>query len=180
MSEGKEVTFANDDWEYSVRVNGMKDTNMVSNSDEIDEITEKYENNDFKFVSFPAGPEFRSTGTLSIDVSSEMDSYEGKFFVYRYLSGKLIKMDTTLNVDEEVLSLKTKQLGRFVITNKAITGTTVVENNGSTSNGGNANEDSSNNGTETNPDTGAENFVGIALAMALVSAAGIAVARKRK
>lgn len=179
MADGKEITFANDDWEYAVRVNGMKDINMVSNSDEIDEIVEKYGDNDFKFVSFPGGPEFRSTGVLTVDVSSEMSSFEGKFFVYRYLSGKLTKMDATLDTDEETLALKTKQLGRFVITNKELKGTTVVENGGSSSTGGTTGEDSGT-GTEQNPDTGANDFVGLASVAALIAVAGIAASRKRK
>ncbi|WP_312641542.1 NPXTG-anchored protein [Hydrogenoanaerobacterium sp.] len=174
LADGKEVTFANGDWEFTVRVKGMKDTNMVSNQDDIDEIVEKFEGQEFKFVSFPGGPEFRTTGTLSIDVSSEMEDYAGKFFVYRYLNGKLTKVDASVNADDELLTIKTKQLGRFVITNKEIKDNTIVVeggNNGSSSNG---------NGSEKNPDTGANDFVGLAVAMAAVAAAGIVVARKRK
>lgn len=178
MADGKEVTFANDDWEYTVRVNGMKDINMVSNQDDIDEIVEKYEDNDFKFISFPAGPEFRTTGTLSIDVSDEITDFEGKFFVYRYLNGKLSKVDFTLNQDDELLNIKTKQLGRFVLTNKEVKDAVVVENNGSSSNG--SSNGSNSNTSESNPDTGANDFVGLAVAMAAVAAAGIVVARKRK
>ncbi len=178
LADGKEVTFANGDWEFTVRVNGMKDINLVSNTDEIDAIIEKFQDQEFKFISFPAGPEFRTTGTLKIDVSDDMDLYAGNFFVYRYLGGKLTKVAATINKDDEVLTLKTKQLGRFVITNKEIKDNTVVDDsfnsNGSSSNGSNSN------GAEKNPDTGANNFVGLAVAMAAVAAAGIVVARKRK
>lgn len=176
-ADGKEVTFGDAEWEYTVRVNGMKDKNMVSNSQEIEAIVEKFENNEFKFVSFPAGPEFRSVGTMSIDVSDERDEYEGKFFVYRYLNGKLTKMDASFNSDTDRLTFKTKQLGRFVITNKEIKDNTVVEENF----GGSSNSGSSNSGsTTTNPDTGANDFVGLAVAMAVVATAGIAVASKKR
>lgn len=173
LADGKEVTFAHGDWEFSVRVNGMKDTNMVSNSDDIDAIIEKYQDQDFKFVSFPAGPEFRTTGTLSIDVSSEMDDFDGKFFVYRYLNGKLTKVDFTLDSEEELVKIKTKQLGRFVLTNKEITDSVVDPNFGS-------NGESSNGGSEQNPDTGANDFVAIAAAIAVIASAGVLLSRKRK
>ncbi|MEG1631164.1 MAG: NPXTG-anchored protein [Hydrogenoanaerobacterium sp.] len=187
MAGGKEVNFVNGVWEYSVRVNGMKDVNMLSNSDEIDEVIKKYERNEFKFVSFPAAPEFRTTGTLSIDVSSDMDMFEGKFFAYKYVGGKLVKLDSELNSDDEVLKLKTKELGRFVLTNKEIKWTTVIEPDGSIiidngisggTTGGNTGTDTD--GTQPNPDTGANSFVALAAAMALIAAAGVAVSRKRK
>lgn len=174
IADGKEVTFGDSDWEYTVRVNGMKTTNMLSNYDEVDLIVDKFSDNQFKFVSFPAGPEFRSVGTLSIDVSDEMDDFSGKFFVYRYLNGKLTKVDASLNNDAERITIKTKELGRFVITDKEIKDNTIVDNNF----GGSSNSGSSD--SEKNPDTGANDFVGLAVAMAVVATAGIAVASKKR
>lgn len=174
LADGREVLLAGNDWEYEVRVHGLKDTNLVYNNEEIGDIVEQYPENSFKFLNFPANPQFRANGTLRFHVSNEFDEYEGRFFVYQYQDGKLIKQNAELDPMNEILSLDTKGLGSFVITNQEITDGAVVQNNTSPA-------DTSNTGSGvSNPDTGANDFVGLAAALAVVGAAGAAATYKKR
>lgn len=171
LNNYKAVTFTYGDWSYTVNVTDKDTINMLSNTNAIKEIMTKFENNQFKFVTFPAGTDFGVNGKVEIDVSAEMDDFDSKFFVYLYADGKLTKIDSKLDADTSTLSFTAKKLGRFVITDKEIKDTIVVEG--------------SNNGTGTgtgnkNPNTGANDFVGVAAAMAVISlvAAGAVVLRK--
>lgn len=143
LNNNKKVTFTNDNWNYSVIISGMKDINMLHNNKAIPEILKKYENNNFEFLTFPAGTKFSTNGTMEIDVSNYTDDFGGKFFVYRYLDGKLTLINSSYNAEDEVLSFTTNTLGRFVITDKAVNDAVVIPDNGS------------NNGNPSNPSTGA-------------------------
>ena len=143
LNSNKKVTFTNDNWNYNVIVSGMKDINMLHNNKAIPEILKKYENNNFEFLTFPAGTKFTTNGTMEIDVSNYTDDFGGKFFVYRYLDGKLTLINSSYNAEDEVLSFTTNTLGRFVITDKAVNDAVVVPGNGS------------NSGNPSNPSTGA-------------------------
>lgn len=147
LNNNKKVTFTDDNWNYTVIVSGMKDINMLHNSNAIAEILNKYENNNFAFLTFPAGTKFSTNGAMEIDVSDYTDDFGGKFFVYRYLDGKLSLINSSYDADDEVLSFTTNTLGRFVITDKAITDAVVVPQTGS--NGGNTPT------APSNPNTGA-------------------------
>lgn len=146
INSNKKVTFANDNWNYSVIVSGMKDINMLHNNKAIPEILKKYENNNFEFLTFPAGTKFTTNGTMEIDASNYTDDFGGKFFVYRYLDGKLTLINSSYNAEDEVLSFTTNTLGRFVITDKAVNDAVVVPGNGS---------NSGNPSNPSNPSTGA-------------------------
>ncbi|MDD2956640.1 MAG: hypothetical protein PHD67_10080 [Oscillospiraceae bacterium] len=172
LSGGKAVTFFHDSWKYSVRVTGLEGRNLLSNENAIKEIVSKFENNEFKFVSFPGGPVFDFTGALEIDVADISDDFDGKYFVYRYLGGKLSLMNSTYDEDEDVLTLKTNTLGRFVITNQEIKdGTVVVEMNSGSS---------GSEGDKTNPDTGSADLAGLAVALGAEALVGAAVSFRRK
>lgn len=172
-ADGDRVTLAYDDWEYAVKVRGMKDTNLVTNSKDIDAVIEKYPDNEFKFVTFEYGPAFRTDGTLTVDVSGDMNAFEDKFFVYMYDNGKMVPMTSKLNEEAQELTIVTKQLGRFVITNKAITDLTVTTPT-------TPNPDTTTPDT-TNPGTGAMDFtpVSVTLAAGLLGVV-LALTKKRK
>lgn len=146
LNNNKKVAFTDDNWNYTVIVSGMKDINLLHNNNAIAEILNKYEDNNFEFLTFPAGTKFATNGTMEIDVSGYTDDFGGKFFVYRYLDGKLTLINSSYNAEDEVLSFSTNTLGRFVITDKAVKDAVVVPGNGSGSNGGS---------TPSNPSTGA-------------------------
>lgn len=168
LAGGKAVTFFHDSWKYSVRVTGLESRNMLSNENAIKEIVSKFENQEFKFVSFPGGPTFDFTGELEIDVADISEDFDGDYYVYRYLNGKLSLLSSSYDKDEDTLTLKTNKLGRFVITNKEIKdGTVVVETNGAS-------------GDKNNPDTGASGFPAVAVALGVVSLAAVALISKKK
>lgn len=160
----RSVTFSYGDWKYTVNPTGMGDMNLVSNTNSIRDILSKYEDQEFKFVTFPAGTEFRSNGKLVIDVDDISSDFDGKYFVYRYDGRKLTAIEAKYNDDDTALEFSTKALGRFVITNKEIKDTTVVA--GATDD----NDDNSSSGNgDKNPDTGANDVVGVAAVLGLVS-----------
>lgn len=206
-ADGSKVTFTNGMWTYEVRVSGQEAVNMLHNERAIKEVSSKFEDQNFKYVSFPGGPAFDFTGKMTIDVSDEMEDFDGKFYVYRYLRGALERIDATVDLEDESISFETKNLGRFVITDKEIADGTIVDESftqapaedtekpveeekpaeekpveetpaGSVSDNNDYLSGGSNKG---NPDTGAKDFVALAAAAAVVSAAaGIALQSKKR
>ncbi len=153
----KKVAFTDGDWSFSVSINDMKAINLVHNQNAIKEIVEKYEDNSFEFLTFPAGTKFKTNGTMELDVSAYSDDFGGKFFVYRYLDGKLTGIAAKYNSEEETLSFTTDTLGRFVITDQEITNAVVVPSTGSNnSNNSNNGSNNSTGGSVQNPSTGAK------------------------
>lgn len=123
---GEKVVLTNGEWAYEVRVSEQDSVNMLNNKKPIKEIITQFDDQNFKFLSFPAGPAFDFTGTLTIDISDVADDYED-IYVYSYYNGKLNKVYATVDLDEETVSFKTKYFGRFVITDKEIKNGTIVE-----------------------------------------------------
>lgn len=143
---------------------------------------------------------------MTIDLSEEMEDFGGQFYVYRYLQGRLHQLDATVDLDAQTLSFQTKNLGRFVITDKAIADGTLVDesfagtqqapsentnqNNqssqsGSQNDGQNGsyseNQDYQAGGAEKgNPDTGAEDHLALAAAAAVVSALAASIISKKR
>ena len=126
-ADGGKVTFTNGLWSYQVRVSGQESLNLLYNERAIKEVSSKFEDQNFKYISFPGGPAFDFTGTMTIDLSEEMEDFGGQFYVYRYLQGRLHQLDATVDLDAQTLSFQTKNLGRFVITDKAIADGTLVD-----------------------------------------------------
>lgn len=126
-AEGGKVTFTNGIWRYEVRVTQQDSRNLLYNSSAIKPIVAMFEDQNFKFVSFPAGPVFDLSGTMTIDVADEMELFGGKFYVYRYYKGELTRIPAVLDPDDQSLSFDTKELGRFVITDREIPDGTIVE-----------------------------------------------------
>ena len=136
LNNGRKVTFTGKGWEFMTSLSGQGAVNLLNNTNDVDEILEKYEENSFRFVTFPAGPKFRTSGSLVIDVEDYAVDFNETFYVYRYLDGKLTALSSSYDSFEETLTVKTDTLGRFVITDKAIADTTVVENGGQSSGSG--------------------------------------------
>ncbi len=204
-ADGGKVTLTNGMWKYEVRISGQEAVNMLYNERAIKEVSSMFEDQNFKYVSFPGGPAFDFTGKMTIDVSDEMEDFNGKFYVYRYLKGTLHKIDATVDLDDESVSFETKNLGRFVITDKEIADKTIVdksfvsqsqnpeqkpetekpaeqkpESEKPAGNVSDKNDYQSGNFDKGNPDTGAKDYVGLAAMAAAVSAAGIALNRKKR
>lgn len=180
----KKVTFSGSNWNYEVNITDMPGINMVHNNNGIKEILTKYEDNSFEFLTFPAGPRFTTVGVMSVDVSDILEDFEGKFFLYRYLDGKLTLIPARLNAEDETLAFSTDTLGRFVITDKEIKDAVVAPpSNGSNgSSGSNGSNNGSSDIPNQNPNTGAGaaadlSTAAVMLAMIATLSGGVAILR---
>lgn len=145
---GRKATLAGTNWSYEVRVTGQEDVNLVYDNRSIKEVLSAYEDQDFVFLSFPAGPAFDFTGTLTLDVSDE--DFED-YYVYSYYNGRLNRVYADYDDYDDTLSFQTKYLGRFVLTDTEIKNGAVIDGGSSGSgNGGNGN-----NVIKPNPGSGA-------------------------
>ena len=165
------MTAEGGEWSFEINTTGMKNAvNMSYNFKGIKEILSKYEDQEFLFVNFPGRPDFGIRGKMSIDVSNEYDSDDwGKdFYLYLYQDGKLYKLTSAFDADDMTVSFNASKLGSFVLTNKAIKDDGVISGGGS------------GNGNTQNPDTGANDVVGVAMALAVVSLISVAAVSMKK
>ena len=91
--------------------------------------------------------------------------------MYEMKDGKLVETSATWDEDASAFVLKTKTLGSYVLSDKAL------KNVSSSS----SDSGSSSNGSVTNPDTGANDVIGVAAALgivALISAAAVSMKKK--
>ena len=187
----KKVTFANGSWTYQANISDMDSINMLNNEKAIKEIITAFPENDFKFITFPAGTKFPGKGLLTVDVSDLEDSFEGEYHVYRYLNGKLSKMESTFVEEDSALQIETNTLGRFVITDQEIKdGTIVVDGmessssdasgNSSSSSSSNAGSENNTSGNKPNPGTGVGAGAAVATAIIAISGGVLALSKKSK
>ena len=135
--------------------------------------------------------EFSATGTLTIPVEQEM-------FMYQIVNGALKATDAVYSEENEAMELKTRTLGNYVLTPTKLDISAEVEtetpstdasnNGGSTSQpapgyGENSetNDYLSGGSDKVNPETGADDLVGLMASLAGRSlVGGVALSRKRK
>ena len=123
----KAITLEHEDgsWTYEGRMNGMGDTNFYTTQDVIPSIMNKYDQ-DFKFLILPAGVTFPTNGEMRIDVSDVSDDWD-RVYTYLYRNGKLTRINTTYDSQDDMIVFRTNYLGAFVMTPVEITDTTVLE-----------------------------------------------------
>ena len=135
--------------------------------------------------------EFSATGTLTIPVEQEM-------FMCQIVNGALKATDAVYSEENEAMELKTRTLGNYVLTPTKLDISAEVEtetpstdasnNGGSTSQpapgyGENSetNDYLSGGSDKVNPETGADDLVGLMASLAVLSlVGGVALSRKRK
>ena len=135
--------------------------------------------------------EFSATGTLTIPVGREM-------FMYQIVNGALKATDAVYSEENEAMELKTRTLGNYVLTPTKLdisaeveteTPSTDVDNNGGSTSqpapgyGENSetNDYLSGGSDKVNPETGADDLVGLMASLAVLSlVGGVALSRKRK
>lgn len=135
--------------------------------------------------------EFSATGTLTIPVEQEM-------FMYQIVNGALKATDAVYSEENEAMELKTRTLGNYVLTPTKLdisaeveteTLSTDVDNNGGSTSqpapgyGENSetNDYLSGGSDKVNPETGADDLVGLMASLAVLSlVGGVALSRKRK
>ncbi len=123
--ETETLTIEGRGWSYDVRIKEQSTVNMKHYRRSISEIVQRFPEQEFLFLSFPAGPVFDFTGTLSIDVSDLLEEHD-TLYAYSYYQGKLSRIWATVDEYEGTLSFPTKYFGHFVITDKEIPHGTVV------------------------------------------------------
>ncbi len=174
----KNVIFEAEDgnWTYKGKVAGMKSTNFAYNYDPDTDLINKFADQEFKFLTFPSGVTFPTTGEMRIDVSDVSDDFS-TMNAYLYRDGKLTEINSTYDSASDELVFRTNYLGKFVITNQPITDTTLMPEP-------DADEEPiivpEVPGAGENPATGADS-ASAAVALGLVSIASAAlISRKRK
>jgi hypothetical protein len=114
-------------WSYEGRMSGMDDTNFYSTQEVIPSIMNKFDQ-DFKFLTFPAGVTFPTNGELRIDVSDVSDDWD-RIYTYLYRNGKLTPINTSYDGVDDTIYFRTNYLGAFVMTDEEITDTDIVDYN---------------------------------------------------
>ena len=144
----------------SVKVRLPEDKKVFAyfNEDPIDEIEDKYYDldADISYINFVAKPNLGTKAEIAIQ-----GDYSDKYHLYEYAGGKLTEIDADWNEDDGLFEFKASKLGAYVISDKAL----VAEADEDT-----ADKDKADETTESkNPDTGANDVVGVAVALAAVS-----------
>ena len=137
--------------------------------DYVREIAIANEDAELEFYNFRGThDELMRKGTLSLYGNEDS-------FVYEIVDGKLYDVDFDYNKEEETLEIVTDSLGHYVVSDIELEAKEFKPSKPS------SDKDNNNDPDKNNPDTGAVDFVGsaVALAVASVAAAG-ALALKRK
>lgn len=184
INDYKNVTLSGNGWEMNVNVTDETTKNFVFTNAGIKAVMSKFPDQDFKFFSFSGKPTFSATGRVSLDVSDVIDDF-ANLYTYRYADGKLYRISTTLDNDENTLNFRTNRLDNFIVTDKQIKDGTVVStddvNNGTDSDDNETDIGGGNGSTDKeNPETGAGNMIDIAVMSAIAAlSAGTLIAKKR-
>ena len=145
-----------DEVDVAVRVYDGDELYLYSEADADDDILKAYADADadITFLSFTGEPTFNSTATVRF--YKDEDSY-----IYGIKDGKLTNVNAKWDDDEGCFILKARTLGSYVFSDKKLSVSS-----------------STNSAASNNPDTGANDVVGIATALAavaLVSAAAVSL-----
>ena len=144
--------------EFKIDVKGQKELFLRYNDDEDEAIADKYADADITYHYFEGSKDtFKREGTLRLPADEDS-------FVYEIVDGKLVAVETKYDDVDEVATFKTKTLGNYIVSDTELVA---------------ADAEGEGTDAETNPDTGANDFVGLAVALAVVSVAGIAVAKRK-
>ena len=181
----------NDDAYFTVRMFGG-DKVMLDFDRTYDKVIADRYIEDLYFYNFRGElDEFSATGTLTIPVGQEM-------FMYQIVNGALKATDAVYSEENEAMELKTRTLGNYVLTPTKLdisaeveteTPSTDVDNNGGSTSqpapgyGENSetNDYLSGGSDKVNPETGADDLVGLMASLAVLSlVGGVALSRKRK
>ena len=175
-SSNKNVTFSFSDVDayFNVRLEEQATVNMHYTTKVIKSIVQANEDADLSFLQFNGNPTFDFNGTLIYNVN-DMDK---TWYLYEVNSeNKLVKTKAEYDKEEGTLTLKTKTLSSYVISDKELKTVAASDSDSNDSSNGS----SGSNKTE-NPATGSVDFVNVAVALAVVSlvAAGAVAMKKAK
>lgn len=140
----------------------------------IEAIEDKYYDTDadIEYFSFVASPSLSNNAQVAIQ-----GDWSSKYYLYQYSGGKLSEVkDATWNSDDGQFEFTTSQLTSYVISDRALTTSSSTSESASSSTSDTVDDDTA----TKNPDTGANDAVGVAAALATISlvAAGAVGMRK--
>ncbi len=121
----------------------------ANNETMIDALAEKYPDADIECYSFGSIRTLKNKATLTLQAD-----YSSQYYVYTYENGKLVAQDYDWDSIEGVYTWETKELGSYVISDVELVA---------------AAEADGEEADAKNPDTGANDVVGVAAALAVVS-----------
>lgn len=164
------LSFSAGDTDISVRVYDDEVYYLAYNNDAIKSVLTANNDTDatIDFLTFPGTPTFNATATVNF-YGVEEDQ-----FIYELKNGRLNRSAAKWIDDNGSWELKTRTLGSYVISDKALKSPTGTTNNSTGSGSG------SSTGGVNNPVTGAEDVTGVATALALVSLASAAAISLKK
>lgn len=113
------LAFEDGSWEYTGRMSGMGDTNFYTTQDVVPALMNRFDQ-DFKFLSLPAGVTFPTNGEMRIDVSDVSGDWN-RIYTYVYRNGTLTPINTTYDSMDDMIYFRTNFLGSFVMTDVEIT-----------------------------------------------------------
>lgn len=128
------------------------------NEDPIEEIEDKYYDldADIEYVNFVAKPNLGRNAEIAIQ-----GDYSDQYYLYEVVNGDLESIDADWNEDDGLFEFTASKLGSYVISDKEL----VAEADEPAEDDKPATDDT----TTQNPDTGANDVVGVAVALAAVS-----------
>lgn len=129
------------------------------NEDAIEEVEDKYYDldADIEYVNFVAKPNLGRNAEIAIQ-----GDYSDQYHLYEYVGGELEPIDADWNEDDGLFEFTASRLGSYVISDKEL----VAEADEPADD---TDEPAADDTTTQNPDTGANDVVGVAVALAAVS-----------
>ncbi|MCI8816870.1 MAG: hypothetical protein HFF15_08585 [Angelakisella sp.] len=166
------LSFSAGDTDISVRVYDDEVYYLAHNNDAIKSVLTANNDSDatIDFLTFPGTPTFNATATVNF-YGVEEDQ-----FIYELKNGRLNRSAAKWSEENGSWELKTRTLGSYVISDKALRSPTGTSSGSSGSSGGSVNNDTGTN----NPSTGANDVTGVATALALISLASAAAISLKK
>lgn len=160
------LSFSAGDTDISVRVYDKEVYYLYSNNDAIRSVLTANPDSDavLDFLTFEGTPTFNSTATVNF-YGVEEDQY-----IYEFNNGRLTRSAAKWSDDDGTWVLKTRTLGSYVISDKALKS---PAGNSTGSSGGST-------GGVNNPVTGAGDVTGVATALALASLVSAAAVSMKK
>ena len=180
-SDPIEISFndADVDIRFVVNAKGQKELFLRYNDDEVEAVVDKYPNATLDFHTFEGNNKtFKRTGKLYIP-ADEIEGKDGKMvapYLYEIVDGKITTVDAKYDSYNQEFVISTNKLGNYVVSDtklKTASNDDDDDDDDNTTNGGGTS------GTG-NPDTGANDVVGVAVALAVVSVAAIGAASFKK
>ena len=175
------LEFDDGSWEFTGRMSGMRDTNFFTTQDAVPAIMNRLDQ-DFKFLSLPAGVTFPANGEMRIDVSDVSEDWN-TIYTYLFRNGTLTPISTNYDSMDDMIYFRTNFLGTFVMTDVEITDTNILNNNNNENNNNNVETPAPEEPNVNNPATGVAmglNSLLMGLGTVSLLGAGALVTRRKK